>query len=153
MFYQFTPSHTVLRPTQSWLKLGKASHLEALIRLFKGHNNCRCATWSISKFIPCIDTVSSDIFQTLVVSKQTVLTKSRRPHSPLQEGVRAVALSIYSHKQTQNKAQRSAACGHVSESSQSLRFILSLRMNSSFIPSKFFCIFFLIFFQYLGRIR
>ena len=35
----------------------------------------------------------------------------------------------------QNKAQRSAACGHVSASSQSLRFILSLRINSSFITS------------------
>ena len=38
--------------------------------------------------------------------------------------------------QTQNKAQWLAACGHVSESSQSLRFILSLRMNSSFITSR-----------------
>ena len=35
--------------------------------------------------------------------------------------------------QTQNKAQWLAACGHVSANSQSLRFILSLRMNSSFI--------------------
>ena len=35
--------------------------------------------------------------------------------------------------QAQNKAQLLAACGHVSASSQSLRFILSLRMNSSFI--------------------
>ena len=35
--------------------------------------------------------------------------------------------------QTQNKAQWLAACRHVSASSQSLRFILSLRMNSSFI--------------------
>ena len=35
--------------------------------------------------------------------------------------------------QTQNKAQWLAACGHVSASSQSLRFILSLRMKSSFI--------------------
>ena len=34
---------------------------------------------------------------------------------------------------TQNKAQWLAACGHVSASSQSLRCILSLRMNSSFI--------------------
>ena len=32
------------------------------------------------------------------------------------------------HYQTQNKAQWLAACGHVSASSQSLRFILSLRM-------------------------
>ena len=30
----------------------------------------------------------------------------------------------------QNKVQWLAACGHVSASSQSLRFILSLRMNS-----------------------
>ena len=37
--------------------------------------------------------------------------------------------------QTQNKAQWLAACGHVSACSQSLRFILSLRMNSSFITS------------------
>ena len=39
--------------------------------------------------------------------------------------------SIWVHSQTQNKAQRLADCGHVSASSQSLRFILSLRMNSS----------------------
>ena len=32
------------------------------------------------------------------------------------------------HSQTQNKAQRLAACGHVSASSQSLSFILSLRL-------------------------
>ena len=38
--------------------------------------------------------------------------------------------------QTQNKAQRLAAFGHVSASSQSLRFILSLRMTSSFITSR-----------------
>ena len=38
--------------------------------------------------------------------------------------------------QTQNKAQWLAACGHVSTSSQSLRFILSLRMNSRFITSR-----------------
>ena len=38
--------------------------------------------------------------------------------------------------QTQNKAQWLAACGHVSASSQSLRFILSLRMNLSFITSR-----------------
>ena len=35
--------------------------------------------------------------------------------------------------QTQNKLQWLAACWHVSASSQSLRFILSLRMNASFI--------------------
>ena len=40
------------------------------------------------------------------------------------------------HSQTQNKAQWLAACGHVSTSSQSLRFILSLRMYSSFITSR-----------------
>ena len=38
--------------------------------------------------------------------------------------------------QTQNKAQWLAACGHVTASSQSLRFIFSLRMNSSFITSR-----------------
>ena len=38
--------------------------------------------------------------------------------------------------QTQNKAQWLAACGHVSASSQSLRFILSLRINSSFVTSR-----------------
>ena len=37
--------------------------------------------------------------------------------------------------QAQNKGQWLAACGHVSASSQSLRFILSLRMNSNFITS------------------
>ena len=35
--------------------------------------------------------------------------------------------------QSQNKAQWLAACGHVSTSKQSLRYILSPRMNSSFI--------------------
>ena len=40
------------------------------------------------------------------------------------------------HSQTQNKAQWLAACGHVSASSQSLRFILSLRLCSSFITSR-----------------
>ena len=40
------------------------------------------------------------------------------------------------HSQTQNKAQWLAACGHVSASSQSLRFILSLRMNSNFKTSR-----------------
>ena len=35
--------------------------------------------------------------------------------------------------QAQNIAQWLAACGHMSARSQSLRFILSLRMNSSFI--------------------
>ena len=42
--------------------------------------------------------------------------------------------------QTQNKAQWLAACGHVFASSQSLHFILSLRMNSSFITSRPDCI-------------
>ena len=41
--------------------------------------------------------------------------------------------------QTQNKLQRLAACGQVSASSQSMRFILSLRMNSSFITSRPVC--------------
>ena len=40
------------------------------------------------------------------------------------------------HSQTQNKVQWLAACGHSSASSQSLRFILSLRLNSSFITSR-----------------
>ena len=39
------------------------------------------------------------------------------------------------HSQTQNKVQWLVACAHVSASSQSLHFILSLRMNSSFITS------------------
>ena len=37
--------------------------------------------------------------------------------------------------QTRNKAQWLAACGHVSASSQSSHFILSLRLYSSFITS------------------
>ena len=40
------------------------------------------------------------------------------------------------HIQTQNKAQGLAACGHVSARSQSMRFILSLRMFISFITSR-----------------
>ena len=38
--------------------------------------------------------------------------------------------------QTPNKAQWFVACGYVSTSNQSLPFILSLRMNSSFITSR-----------------
>ena len=38
--------------------------------------------------------------------------------------------------QTQNKVQSLAACGHVFASSQSLRIILNLRMNSSFTTSR-----------------
>ena len=37
---------------------------------------------------------------------------------------------------SQNKVQWLVACGHVSASSQSLRFVLSLRMNSSFKTSR-----------------
>ena len=37
------------------------------------------------------------------------------------------------HSQTQNRAQWLVACGHVSASNQSLRFILSLKLYSSFI--------------------
>ena len=40
------------------------------------------------------------------------------------------------HSQTQNKAQWLAVRGHVSANSQSLRFILSLRLYSSFITSR-----------------
>ena len=40
------------------------------------------------------------------------------------------------HSQTQNKAQRLVACGYESASSQSLRFILSLRLYSSCIASR-----------------
>ena len=40
------------------------------------------------------------------------------------------------HFQTQNKAQWLAAWGHVSASSQSLRFILNLRLYSGFITSR-----------------
>ena len=40
------------------------------------------------------------------------------------------------HSQTQNKAQWLAACGHVFAISQSLHFILSLRLYSRFITSR-----------------
>ena len=40
------------------------------------------------------------------------------------------------HSQTHNKVQWLAACGHVAASSQSLHFILSLKMCSSFITSR-----------------
>ena len=36
---------------------------------------------------------------------------------------------------SQNKVQLLAACGHVSASSQSLRFILNLRLNSNCLTS------------------
>ena len=45
-------------------------------------------------------------------------------------------LQVRNESQTQNKVQRLAACGHVSASSQSLHFILSLRLYSSFITSR-----------------
>ena len=45
-------------------------------------------------------------------------------------------LSCSDNNQTQNEAQRLAACGHVSASSKPLCFILSLRLYSSFITSR-----------------
>ena len=47
-----------------------------------------------------------------------------------------LTFSEQDRSQTQNKAQSLANCRHLSPSSQSLRFILSLRMNSSFITSR-----------------
>ena len=47
---------------------------------------------------------------------------------------------VWVHSQTQNKAQWLAVCGHVSASSQSLRFILSLRLYQSFITSRPGCL-------------
>ena len=55
--------------------------------------------------------------------------------SPI-EKTRPRGYKTWVRSQTQNKAQWLAACGHVSASSQSLRFILSLRMSSSFITSR-----------------
>ena len=50
--------------------------------------------------------------------------------------IRPRRFKTWVQSQTQNKAQWLAACVHVSASSQSLRFILSLRINSSFITSR-----------------
>ena len=50
--------------------------------------------------------------------------------------IRPRGYKAWVHSQTQNKAQWLAACGHVSTSSQSLRFILSLSLYSSFIASR-----------------
>ena len=50
--------------------------------------------------------------------------------------IRPRGYKTWVHSQTQNKAQWLAACGHVSAISQSMRFILSLRLYSSFITSR-----------------
>ena len=47
--------------------------------------------------------------------------------------IRPRGYKTWVQSQTQNKAEWLAACGHVPASSQSLRFNLCLRMNSSFI--------------------
>ena len=56
-------------------------------------------------------------------------------HNMLYHKTRPGGYKTWVHSQTQNKAQWLAACGHMSASSQSLRFILSLRLYSSFITS------------------
>ena len=50
--------------------------------------------------------------------------------------IRPRGYKTWLHSQTPNKAHRLAACGHMSASSQSLRFILSIRLYSSFITSR-----------------
>ena len=50
----------------------------------------------------------------------------------LDEDLRENSIMV-SNTGPQNKAELLAACGHVSASSQSLRFILSLNMNSRYI--------------------
>ena len=50
--------------------------------------------------------------------------------------IRPWGYKAWVHSQTQNKAQWLAVCGHVSASSQSSRFILSLSLYSSFITSR-----------------
>ena len=57
------------------------------------------------------------------------------------------------HSQTKNKAHWLNACGHVSASSQSLCFILSLRMFSSFITSRHDIDLNSIYFMWLGKIK
>ena len=46
---------------------------------------------------------------------------------------------ILKHKLMRNDWLLADTCGHVSASNQSLRFILSLRLNSSFITSRADC--------------
>ena len=58
---------------------------------------------------------------------------------PCSEVARPRGYKTWVQSQTQNKLQSLSACGHVSASSQSLRFILSMRMNSSFITSRPHC--------------
>ena len=53
-----------------------------------------------------------------------------------QQRTRPRGYKTWVQSQTHNKVQWLAAYGHVSPSSQSLHFILSLRMNSSFITSR-----------------
>ena len=50
--------------------------------------------------------------------------------------IRPRGYKTWVHSKSKIKAQWLAACGHVSATSQSLRFILSLRVNSSFIASR-----------------
>ena len=51
-------------------------------------------------------------------------------------GTRPRGYKTWVQSETQNKVQWLAACGHVPTSSQSLHFILILRINSSFITSR-----------------
>ena len=64
-----------------------------------------------------------------------VVSSSFQQHNLLLDLIRLWGYKIWVNSQAQNKAQWLAACGHVSTTSQSLRFILSLRLYSSFITS------------------
>ena len=60
----------------------------------------------------------------------------RTPLGCYENLIRPRGYKAWVHSQTQNKAQWLAVCGHVSASSQSLRFIFSLSLYSSFITSR-----------------
>ena len=93
-------------------------------------------------------TINSKLTQTNVygvfmyISSMGVTIVQMTSRSPIQDGRHSTpetwprGYKTWVHSQKQNKAQWLAACGHMSASSQSLRFILSLRLYSSFIISR-----------------
>ena len=70
----------------------------------------------------------SEHFLTIVPVKQSTVYKELTTKKFNVSKSRPQGYQTWVHSQTQNKVQWLAACGHVSARSQSLRFILSLRM-------------------------
>ena len=102
------------------------------------------ALWSpaakgLTSWLSCVWSLLVFLVSTLTVKKVISKMKSDKAAGPpgkATEMLRPRGYKTWVQSQTQNKAQWLAACGHLSASSQSLRFILRLRMISSFITSR-----------------